>query len=99
MTRSDLSATLKALGIRNVYFQPSESVQIKYPCLIYHLDDIAAEPADDMGYKLNTAYQLVYVTKSPTEQMVHKLAMLPKCTFERFYTADELNHYVYRIFI
>lgn len=99
MTRNDLDSMLRGLGIKNLYFQPSESIKIKYPCIIYKLDDIPTLSADDLHYKMNTIYQLIYVSKSPTDQMVHTLAGLPKCTFERFYTMYELNHYVYRIYI
>ena len=99
MTRSELDSILRTtIGSTHVYFQPSESVKIKYPCVIYKLDNIPTLDADDLKYKMNTVYQLIYVTKSPTDPNVHKLAMLPRSSFERFYTIDELNHYVYRIY-
>lgn len=36
-----------ALGSKNVYFQPPESVKLKYPCIIYGLSKLPIKHADD----------------------------------------------------
>ena len=35
------------LGTSNVYFQPPTTITLKYPCIIYKLDDIEDVRAND----------------------------------------------------
>ena len=38
------------LGYPNVYFQPPPTLVLKYPCIIYKLDDISTFHANDKKY-------------------------------------------------
>ena len=38
------------LGSRHVYFQPPESVKMRYPAIVYNLDYIENKHADDGVY-------------------------------------------------
>ena len=86
------------LGSRNVYFQPPETVKLKYPCIIYNLDDIQALHADNFPYRNMRRYQLMYIDRNPDNSLLDRLAALKLCRFSRFYTAENLNHYIYQIF-
>ena len=98
-TRIDFQTFLEELkGDRNVYFQPPPSLQMKYPAIRYSLSDIENTHADNLVYLQGTAYQLIYITKNPDDVMIKTLSQLPMCTFDRFYTADNLNHYSFTIF-
>ena len=47
-SRLDLQTFLEEiLESRNVYFQPPESVKMKYPAIVYALDDIENVHADN----------------------------------------------------
>lgn len=80
------------LGTRNVYFQPPESVKMKYPAIVYSRNDISNNYADNQVYMQSLEYQVIVIDKDPDSEIVTKVSMLPKCTFDRHYTADNLNH-------
>lgn len=82
----------------NVYFQPPASVKMVFPCIVYSLDKIEATYANDAPYTLGNRYQLTYICRDPDDDTRNTIARLPMCRFDRFYTADNLNHYSYTIF-
>lgn len=88
----------KLLGNRNVYFQPPSSIKMNYPAIRYSLDGIDTHHADNTVYSQHKSYALTYIDSNPDSDIVDKLADLPKCRFNRFYTADNLNHYVFTIY-
>jgi len=97
--RLDLQALFESLiGSRNVYFQPPASVRMNYPCIRYNLAIIDNMPADNTRYLQGTAYNVIYITYNPDDAMIKILSQLPMSKFDRWYAADNLNHYVYTIF-
>ena len=99
-TRLGLDATLRdILGSSNVYFQPPENLKMRYPCIRYSLYDIQNGHADNLPYLSNNAYQLTLIAPDPDNPYVNKIKDLPLCSFDRYYAADNLNHYVFTIYI
>lgn len=97
--RLDLQALLEdLLGSRNVYYQPPESVKMNYPAIVYALEDIENTFADDGVYLSHKKYLITVIDKNPDNVFVDKVAALPTCRFERHYTSDNLNHYVFIIY-
>lgn len=97
--RIDLQTLLKELlGTNNVYFQPPPSVIMVYPCIVYKRDAANTIFADDKPYKHVKRYQIIYIDTDPDSVIPAKIAALPMCIFDRFYTADNLNHDVYKLF-
>lgn len=98
--RIELSEILNGLiGIpKRVYWQPPATVKMSYPCIIYKLDDIDAEFADNNPYTLTKKYVVMAVTKDPDSDLPDKLAQLPMCTMNRAYTSDNLYHYVFDLY-
>lgn len=86
------------LGSRNVYFQPPESVKLKYPCIIYSRQRIETGFADNAPYKIDKCYELTLITSDPDSELVDKLLTLPMCKHDRHYTSDNLNHDTYTIY-
>jgi hypothetical protein len=82
----------------NVYFQPPENVMLEYPCIIYKRDFAETEFADNQPYNHTLRYMVVVIDRNPDSDIPGKVASLPKCVFNRFYTADNLNHDVYNVF-
>lgn len=95
-TWSDLRDVLITI-VNNVYFQPPETFKMQYPCIRFKLANIANTFADNCVYHQDTAYELTYISKSPEESARYEIAQLPRCSFDRHYIADNLNHYVYTI--
>jgi len=82
----------------NVYFQPPPTVMMKYPCIVYKRDYNNTEFADDKPYTHRKRYMVTVIDSDPDSEIPAKVAELPLCLFDRFYTADNLNHDVYKLF-
>lgn len=97
--RLDLQTLLEAvLGSSNVYFQPPESKVMLYPCITYKRDRAETAFANNNPYMSQTCYQLTIIDRDPDSLIPGRIARLPKCTFDRHYTANNLNHDIYKIF-
>lgn len=99
-TRLEFSAILKSLmPVPHVYFRSPSSERMVYPCFRYDLDDIDIKSADNMPYKTTKAYLVTYITDDPDDDMSEALfSAFQHIKFVRPYTADNLNHFVYKIF-
>lgn len=97
--RLELQALLQELlGSDNVYFQPPENIRMNYPCIVYRTDFILPEHANDKTYKLENRYLVTSIDLDPDSEVPWKVMSLPKCSYDRFYTADNLNHHVFKLF-
>lgn len=97
-SRLDLhNKLLEILG--NCYFQPPESVKLKYPCIVYSLDNIDTRYADDSRYKNTKRYTLTLIERDPdtdyTEQILEKFEY---CRHDRRYISDNLVHDAFSLY-
>ncbi len=83
------------LGSRNVYFQPPESVKMKYPAIVYGLEDIENAFANDRVYLSKRKYLITVIDEDPDSEIVEKVSQLPACRFNRHFESDNLNHDVF----
>lgn len=89
----------KLLGSRNVYFQPPDNIRMKYPAIRYKLSDIDRLSANNKTYRLVNGYEVTYIDENPDSEMPKKiLEEFPMSSFDRWYAADNLNHWVFKIF-
>lgn len=86
------------LGSDNVYFQPPESVKMSYPAIRYELSRIDLQYADDRPYMSAKRYSVTIIDKNPDSFLPDLITALPFCSFNRFYTADNLNHWVFDLY-
>ena len=86
------------LGTTNVYFDPPESIKIKYPCIVYSLGGISQRKADNQTYIGLKRYGLTYITQEADDPMVDTLEELDYCHLNRPYTSNGLFHYAYDIY-
>lgn len=96
-SRLGLDEILRSIA-PNVYFQPPETIKIKYPCIVYSLDDVDIDYSDNLPYMVTKRYQLTVITKDPDSTIKDDVILLPKCSFVRAFTSDNLNHYVFQIY-
>lgn len=96
--RSELSSVLHDI-CENVYFQPPTGTKIKYPCIVYSLNRSSVTYSDDSIYNYHDEYSLQYITRDPDDSTRVRLMSLPYCSIDRFYVADNLYHYTFRIYI
>lgn len=83
---------------RHVYFQPPPSLRIAYPCIVYSLSNIDTKFADNRPYAHQRQYSLTVIDKNPDSAIVDRVAELPRCSFDRMYTADNLYHWAFSIY-
>lgn len=95
----ELQARLEdILRSRNCYFQPPATIQMQYPAIVYSLSRIDKIHANDDTYKSLTAYQVTLIDKNPGTEFLEPILKLRYCSFDRFYTADNLNHWVFTLY-
>lgn len=54
--------------------------------------------ADNSPYSHKTRYQITVIDRDPDSVIHKKVGALPLSSYDRFYTADNLNHDVYNLF-
>ena len=86
---------VEILGSRNVYFQPPANRKIEYPCIMYELANIGETFADNLLYWAKKRYRVTIIDTNPDSLIPDKISSLPLTTFDRHYTGDNLNHYVF----
>lgn len=81
------------LGSDNVYFQPSGTTKMSYPCIRYSRDRGRHMNADNKTYIYRQAYQIMYIDQNPENTIVDKLIEhFAEISYNRHYVADNLNH-------
>lgn len=98
--RLELHSELESIiGSKNVYFQPPESIRMKYPAIIYFRDDIDTIKADDLNYLFFNRYQVTIVDPDPDSEFLDPmLNHFRQCSYDRHYVADNLNHDVFTLY-
>lgn len=87
------------LGSDNVYFQPPESVKMRYECIRYSRPSIDTLKADDRNYRSVNRY-VVYVIGYDPETVVPQkiLEHFPMCSFDNSYVSNNLYHFVLTLY-
>jgi len=95
--RIELHNILKSI-CNNVYFSPPTGMKLKYPCIVYDRSYTKVNYADDAPYTLDTRYTLTVMDQDPDSEIVPKIELLPKCSFDRHFELDNLNQDVFTIY-
>lgn len=92
-SRIDLQRLLEnLLGSDHVYYDPPETVKIKYPAIIYSKNGVQSKRADDSRYQTLTRYDLIVIDRRPDNPVIEKLLDLSYCSYDRHYASDNLHH-------
>lgn len=104
MDRLDLDEALAGVlnmtesdGDRHTYFNPLPSVKMRYPAIKYSLDSMNTRFANNGIYRNTPSYEVTLIDRNPDSQYVEKILQIPYCRFNRFYIADNLNHWTFTI--
>lgn len=95
--RLELQSLLEGLT-EHVYFQPPANVQMYYPCILYSRDGSSEDRANNELYRHAKRYQVTVIDRDPDTELADKVETLRYSSFERFFAADDLNHYVFSLF-
>lgn len=80
------------LGSRNVYYQPPEGFKLNYPAIVYNLEKIDTDKADNKIYIKNNRYAVLHIYKDPGSTVTHELLELPYCSHDRQYKSENMIH-------
>lgn len=89
----------KLLGSRNVYFNPPETLKMKYPCIRYSAASPYIRRANNGIYMLVRKYEGVAIDTNPDSKLGESiLSRFQMCSLGSPYTADNLNHFPFTIY-
>ena len=89
----------ETVGVVNIYYEPPNGFQIKYPCIIYEKDTSDHKYADNYVYRFVQAYQVKYISKKPDNEVVAALQRkFQNCKYGRHFVMDNLHHDVVIIY-
>lgn len=86
------------LGSKEVHFQPPSNIQLKYPAIVYGLDYIKTQHADNLPYAHDSRYLVTLIDRDPDSEFIRPLVSLPKSAFSRTFKADGLNHTAFTLY-
>lgn len=85
-------------GSDKVYFQPGQNVKMGYPAIVYAVDDLDTEYADNQPYSQTVAYQVTVIDRDPDNETWRKVGRLPLCDFNSYSVVDNLHHYYFTLY-
>lgn len=89
----------EVLGSEYVYYNPPESVKLKYPCIIYQLDRVWQRYADDKEYLGRKGYDVTVISRDPDENIADQIrSEFIYASFNRRFVNDDLYHDVLTIY-
>ena len=87
-----------ALGSRNVYYQPPESIKMQYPAIVYSRNALEKVSADNTAYAIHQSYHVVLIDRQPDSPIVDNLIRLPYSRHQSTYKSDGMNHDAFEIY-
>lgn len=87
------------LGTKHAYFQPTVSVKMVYPAIVYSRKSIDNTFANNSVYRQDDSYEVTVIDKNPDSEIVRKISQLPMCRFDRHFTSENLNHDVFTLYV
>lgn len=97
--RTELHTKLvEILGSNNVYFQPPESLKMSYPAIRYNREKIRATRANGEIYHRNVGYTITLMDSNPDSHLIDEILKVPKCSYDRHYVSNNINHDVFTIY-
>lgn len=82
-----------------VYYQPPETVKMKYPAIVYRKDGGRIFHADDRSYMWGQRYTVTVIDADPDSDIASRIVLaFPKCSIDRSFTSDNLNHDVMTLY-
>lgn len=89
------------LGSRNVYFAGPSNIQMRYPCMLYDVENTNTINADDIRYLHRTRITLTVIDTDPDSDIPNRLmeSSFRYLAHDRTYIADGLYHFVFTLYV
>lgn len=96
--QDDILQAIEENARDHVYFQPPSTIRMKYPCIVYNLERMDINYADNLPYKNKKRYSVTVIDKNPDSEIPEVVAKLPLVSSNRVFTNDNLYHYVFQLY-
>lgn len=90
--RYDLQDLLETITPK-VYYQPSETTKLVYPCITYGLEGELPDFADNIRYISSDRYSITVIDRNPDSDLWRKVLELPHTALETSMVIDQLYHW------
>jgi len=97
MDRLQLQSLLEEIT-EHVYFQPPATLQMQYPCIRYERNGGNVQRGSNKPYRRAKRYQITVIDRSPDSTLPDQVEELNFSEFDRWFAADNLNHWVFNVF-
>ena len=87
------------LGSRCVYYDPPETITMKYPAIVYNKARINTRHADNIKYLGRVAYTATLIRKDDDDDILDRLLLMPYTSYDRPMTANNLRHDTFTVYI
>ena len=96
--RLGLHNLLLSMGVTNVYYQTPPNITMKYPSIVYEKNSIENKHADDSVYYQKTSYLITIISKVVDDDLISKISLLPKCSYDRSFISNNMYHTVFKMY-
>ena len=95
-SRLELQTYLETIPtVKAAYYSPNENINMMYPCIVYRLNDVKTDYADDTLYNAVNQYQITVIDRDPTTQIGRAILTELLGTWMRNFNTNNLYHEVY----
>lgn len=81
-----------------VYFQPPNSINLQFPCVIYSRTGKAENFAGNELYNSKYEYSVLVISRDPDNDLSEQLVKIPFTSYDRRYEANGLYHDVVKLY-
>lgn len=86
------------LDSKSVYYNPPESRSMTYPAIRYSKKAVDIKHANNVIYMMKDCYEVIVIADEPDHPVNEKILSLPYCSYDRHYTANNLDHDAYTLY-
>lgn len=88
----------KISGVKGVYYSPPTGTEMEYPCIKYDLEDLWALHADNIPYLTKLQWTVTVIDEDPDSKIANVFFNLRQCKFDRKFSSEDLNHFVFTLY-
>lgn len=88
----------EVLGNSYCYYSPPTGMEMVYPCIVYKLASDYTIHADNIPYLTTLEWTITIIDEDPDSEIASRFFSLPKCGFDRNFSSDDLNHFVFSLY-
>lgn len=84
-------------GIQNIYYRQPSTGMI-YPCIKFNWKDIKRLYANNKVYLSMDIWEVIVIDEDADSDIPYKLLEIPKCSMDRTYQSNGLNHFIFTLY-